>query len=185
MFFLMSVHHVQTCYKLFKLIFTCVPIGRAGTVIIIYVCVSVCVSVCQVTHKWVDGCWPNLVCMGKGWPSGNAHILMSTWFGIWLTFPLSLTLQDNAFYACLQQNSWMGWRRSSKLSMWGQGISLYDWFNFNSLQLKFNPEKFPAHSNLADLACDTQVCVPSWTQSHLHCCCLLSKSSCFCLLIFH
>ena len=45
--------------------------------VFICVCLSVCLSVCKTIHQHVNGCRPNLVGMGKGWPSRSDQILVS------------------------------------------------------------------------------------------------------------
>ena len=54
---------------------TCIPLYRGSIcVVITHLDVCECLSVCKITHECVDGCWQNLVGIGKGWQSrGRLH----------------------------------------------------------------------------------------------------------------
>ena len=69
------------------------------------VCLSVCVSVCEITHERINRCLPNLWAWArviKFWCCSDSVCVSR------ITFPLSLTIRDRAFYCLLYKAEYSG-----------------------------------------------------------------------------
>lgn len=94
-------------YELYVNCFYLRASGGAG-IVNVSVCLSVCPYVCKFSHERIDGCRPNLIDMDR---PGDDLEVVKFWF--WcssgsesrITFPLSLAMQDQAFYKNLNRIS--------------------------------------------------------------------------------
>jgi len=98
-----------TVYQCWLVLVISAPLSQQVTV---SVCLSVCLSVCvcssvhKITHEHVDGCRPNVVGMGKGWPSrSDKNVGMDSWTSrITYTF-LSIMIMWNISHTVISQFS--------------------------------------------------------------------------------
>ena len=79
------IHQLYRCRPILIILYLALCRGGAHTHIC--ECVSLCLPASKMTHKCIDGCWPNMGAWGgmhKGSPSRNDYILLLIRLQIWI-----------------------------------------------------------------------------------------------------